>query len=100
MDKLSTAISAPVFDDTGIDGSFDISLNIQPFIDPLFFDRTTGTPREQLHPLLLSAAENAIQVQLGLKLERRKVPTKLILIDHFEAPRSIAKMNSRERTTS
>jgi uncharacterized protein (TIGR03435 family) len=64
---LSAVMHAPVADLTGIDGEYDIKLQW-----------TTDD--------LQSAVFPALEEQLGLKLEARKVPTEVIVIDSAQKP--------------
>ena len=64
---LSGVLHAPVMDATGIEGDFDIQLK--------------WTPDE-----LQSAVFPALEEQLGLKLEARKVPKEVIVIDSVQKP--------------
>ena len=63
--KLAEVLHAPVTDSTGLDGRFDFKLE--------------WTPDE-----LQTAVLPALEEQLGLKLEARKVPTEVIVIDSAE----------------
>lgn len=65
--KLSEVLHAPVADATGLDGNFDFKLEWTP--DDL---------QSQVFP--------ALEEQLGLKLEGRKVPTEVIVIDSARKP--------------
>jgi uncharacterized protein (TIGR03435 family) len=65
--KLAGVLHAPVVDRTGIDGAFDFKLE--------------WTPDE-----LQSGVFAALEEQLGLKLEGRKVPTEVIVIDSVVKP--------------
>jgi uncharacterized protein (TIGR03435 family) len=70
---LSTQLGAPVKDSTGLEGKYDIALYWTarpPNAEP---DADTG-------PDLLAA----VQEQLGLKLERKKGPVEILVIDHAE----------------
>jgi uncharacterized protein (TIGR03435 family) len=64
---LSGVLHAPVMDATGIEGDYDIQLQ--------------WTPDE-----LQSAVFPALEEQLGLKLEARKVPKDVIVIDSVQRP--------------
>ena len=64
---LSAVVHVPVLDATGIDGDYDIQLQ--------------WTPDE-----LQSAVFPALEEQLGLKLEARKVPKEVIVIDSVQKP--------------
>jgi len=63
--KLSEVLHAPVADLTGVDGKFDFKLE--------------WTPDD-----LQTAVWQALEEQLGLKLEGRKVPTEVMVIDSAE----------------
>jgi uncharacterized protein (TIGR03435 family) len=63
--KLAEVLHAPVADATGIEGRFDFKLE--------------WTPDD-----LQTAVAPALEEQLGLKLEARKVPKEVIVIDHAE----------------
>jgi uncharacterized protein (TIGR03435 family) len=63
--KLSEVLHAPVADLTGIEGEFDFKLEWTP---------------DDLQTAVLPALEE----QLGLKLEGRKVPTEVLIIDSAE----------------
>ena len=65
--KLAGVLHAPVADLTGIEGDFDFKLE--------------WTPDD-----LQSGVFAAIEEQLGLKLEGRKVPTETIVIDSARKP--------------
>jgi uncharacterized protein (TIGR03435 family) len=63
--KLAEMLHVPVADATGVEGRFDFKLE--------------WTPDE-----LQSGVMSALEEQLGLKLEARKVPTEVIVIDSAE----------------
>lgn len=65
--KLSEVLHAPVADLTGVEGRFDFKLE--------------WTPDD-----LQAAVFPAIEEQLGLKLEGRKVPTEVLVIDRAAKP--------------
>jgi uncharacterized protein (TIGR03435 family) len=80
---LSGQIGRSVQDQTGLKGIFDFKLEW----DPAMWDPEMGPPSEA------SPAANdpggpslftAIQAQLGLKLEARKGPVEVLVIDHIE----------------
>lgn len=81
---LATALGWPVVDRTGLSGSYDLSLQWDD--EPV---RQAGDPAVDA----LQASGNdhgsiftAIQEQLGLRLESRRVPVELIVIDRIERP--------------
>jgi uncharacterized protein (TIGR03435 family) len=78
-------LDKPVVDKTGITGSFDFELKWTPDESqfrgmgirvPLPTDGTTALP----------GLYTAIQEQLGLKLEPKKIPAEVLVIDHVERP--------------
>jgi uncharacterized protein (TIGR03435 family) len=69
---LANVLNAPVEDMTGLTGLYDFTLRVGDSVAPSVSD-----PRE----ILPSAVEN-----LGLKLESRKQPVEVIVIDHAERP--------------
>lgn len=66
---LARPTGRPVVDQTGIEGNYDIELKYAP-------EGTTDSSLPSLY--------TAVQEQLGLKLEPRKVPLELLVIDHAE----------------
>ena len=64
---------APVVDQTGLQGTYDFSLIWTP----------TDKPDESVEPPGVSLFD-AIQDQLGLKLELRKAPVDRLIIDHID----------------
>ena len=62
-----------VIDKTGLKGRFDFSLTYAP--DPLAPDAGSAPDIFQ-----------AVQKQLGLKLQRTKAPVEVFVIDHVEMP--------------
>jgi uncharacterized protein (TIGR03435 family) len=78
VNTLANILHEPVVDGTGITGFFDFTL------DPLQFASTNGQPKnaDDFAALVLTA----VQEQLGLKLEKRKAPLEITVIDHAERP--------------
>jgi len=64
-------VQGPVVDETRLDGPFDIELRWSPDLA-----KTDDAP----------SIFTAVQEQLGLKLERTRVPTEMFVIDHVEKP--------------
>jgi uncharacterized protein (TIGR03435 family) len=67
---LSAQLHHPVIDLTGLTGKYDFAL---------FWDYS-GSPEPDAGPTL----EAAIQSQLGLKLEQKKGPVDIVVVDHAE----------------
>jgi uncharacterized protein (TIGR03435 family) len=84
-DFLSRMTDRPVFDLTGLKGNYDIDLEWtpEPGDESMFkgFPSTASSSgTERAGPALFTAIEE----QLGLKLEGRKVPVDIIVIDHID----------------
>ena len=70
---LSAKIDRPVLDKTGLSGVFDIDLKFTP---------DTAAPDADTGPSVFTA----VQDQLGLKLNARKSPVEILVIDHAAKP--------------
>jgi uncharacterized protein (TIGR03435 family) len=80
---LSLLLNAPVVDRTGLDRYYDFTLEWMP--EPGLEARKGGAPEVPLAsdgPNLFTA----LREQLGLKLESRKAPVEVFVIDHAEKP--------------
>jgi len=69
--SLQGYIGDPVVDTTGLAGLYDLNLDFTP-------DESMSADGGSLF--------EAVQQQLGLKLERRKGPVEVVVIDHVEKP--------------
>jgi uncharacterized protein (TIGR03435 family) len=71
--RLAAQLGEPVKDDTGLEGKYDIAL--------FWSERPPGAEMDaDAGPDLVAA----LQEQLGLKLERKKGPVEILVIDHAE----------------
>lgn len=85
---LAGRLGRPVLNLTGINGVFDVKLKWTP--DPA----TVRNPAENKEsPSVDSTSDpsgpsifSALQEQLGLRLEARKVSDEILVIDHLERP--------------
>jgi uncharacterized protein (TIGR03435 family) len=76
-----TALGRPVVDQTGLDGLFSFNLDWTPdSASAASAPGRTELRRVDEHPPLLVA----IQEQLGLKLEARKAPVEILVVDHAD----------------
>jgi uncharacterized protein (TIGR03435 family) len=83
ISMLSTQAGAPVVDQTGLSGNFDVTLR--------FSVGSAGPPSPDAPPPPAAIDDapslfTAVQDQLGLKLTRAKVPLDRLVIDHIERP--------------
>jgi uncharacterized protein (TIGR03435 family) len=78
---LSRQTGRPVLDMTGLKGFYSFTLNYAP-------DEAASAPAPGAPPLPESTVGtslfSAIQEQLGLKLEARKAPVEILVVDHAE----------------
>jgi uncharacterized protein (TIGR03435 family) len=74
---LSVQFGRPVSDKTGLKGKYDFVLH---YLDARITDRNA----DDLNPT--PTLDQAIQDQLGLKLESTKGLGKFLIIDHIEKP--------------
>jgi uncharacterized protein (TIGR03435 family) len=73
-DFLWTELERPVFNQTGLREEYDFDLDFQP---------ERHDPSSGAKPSLMAA----IQEQLGLKLQARKMPVELLVVDGVERPK-------------
>jgi uncharacterized protein (TIGR03435 family) len=82
---LPTVLARPVLDMTGLAGKFDFTLEFSP---DQMMRPTNASPDTPLPDLAGSSIFTALQEQLGLKLEARKGPVEVLVIDRVERPTS------------
>ena len=80
---LSMPLRTPVIDMTGLKGRYDFEFDLTAF---MLQQRQSAGPGEgsgeQMDPI--SILQAALPQQLGLKLESRKMPVDMLVIDHLE----------------
>ena len=69
-------LGRPVVDRTGLEGPYDFVLDFTPDPRPSYATEDSGGPNFQ----------QALQQQLGLKLEAQKAPVEFLVLDHVERP--------------
>jgi uncharacterized protein (TIGR03435 family) len=87
---LSGPVGRPVTDETGLGGTYDFTLRWTPDeSEPDWLAALPPEVRAQLPPREAPTGPSiftALQEQLGLKLETRKVTIETLVIDHVERP--------------
>jgi len=73
-------LDRPVIDLTKLKGSYDFDLAYTAELPPGLEEGPNGTPIDVSGPSIFEA----VQKQLGLKLERQKGPVEVVVIDHAE----------------
>ena len=76
-DFISGPLQTPVVDETGLTARYDFVLDFTPYIPE---DQTSR--KANVTGIIMAALEG----ELGLKLESRKVPVDMMVIDHVEKP--------------
>jgi uncharacterized protein (TIGR03435 family) len=79
--SLSGLAGKPVVNNTGITGVYDFKLEWEPDHSP-----PRGEPGEIPADTSGPSIFNALEEQLGLKLESQKVEMPILVIDHIEEP--------------
>jgi bla regulator protein blaR1 len=87
-DTLSHAVGAVVVDQTGLTGNYDFSLHWTPGPNDSLKDLNGDAPAGEAAPADSSGTSilEAVQDQLGLKLEPQQRPVNTIVIDSIEQP--------------
>lgn len=77
-DMLSRLLQTPVVDSTGLAGRYDVTIDATKYLDDLKPPAGGGIPD------VVSVLMRGIQEELGLKLESKKMPLDLIIVDRAE----------------
>jgi uncharacterized protein (TIGR03435 family) len=86
-DFISNQLGRPVFDQTGLTGKYDFNLEFAPENMPLGGPGGMGRGDAGVLPASSEPAPTligALQDQLGLKLESKKLPVDIVIVDHIE----------------
>ena len=78
IEMMTPLLGAPVIDETGLKGRYDITANLAKYAGEMQ-PGAGGAP-----PDPLSLISSALEGELGLKLERRKMPLEQLVVDHIE----------------
>jgi uncharacterized protein (TIGR03435 family) len=84
--QLASTLSAKVEDRTELKGKYDFELRYSNENERAMAPNPSGTSSAALSDSTAPSLFEAIQEQLGLKLESRKGPVEVIVIDHIEKP--------------
>jgi uncharacterized protein (TIGR03435 family) len=78
---VSKQLRMPVLDMTGLTGRYAIQFNLAPYIEDL---KKEGAGPGQVPTEAPMIVATAIQAQLGLKLESKKMPIEMMIVDRAE----------------
>lgn len=79
---ISRELRHPIVDQTGLTGRYDYFLDIAPYFTEEM--QRNGGPGGGPPPDAAGIVAQAIQAQLGLKVESKKVPVEMLVIDRVE----------------
>jgi len=83
---LLSAVGRPIVDETGLLDRYDIDVTYTPqAFSAASLAQRGGTPMAGVDPNGLSLL-NAIEEQFGFKLQPKKLPISVVVIDHIEPP--------------
>lgn len=77
---LAQPLKQPIVDMTGLTGKFDFELDIMRYVSEEMLKPKAG----DAPPDIIGIGIAAIQEQLGLKIESKKIPVEILIIDHME----------------
>ena len=83
--QISSEVSRPVIDKTGLTGNFDISIEWTPD-ETQAMQLPPGAPMPPPSDATAPSIFTALQQQLGLKLESQKGPVDILVIERAEKP--------------
>jgi len=83
VEGLSNILRAPILDETGLKGKYDVTIDVAKYLPDIQARGDgggRGGPPVDPIPIIMTG----LQEELGLKLESRKMPLDLLIIDHAE----------------
>jgi uncharacterized protein (TIGR03435 family) len=79
-------VQRPVFDRTGLSGSFDLDLTYLPELESINGRPASESPSLPAQITGAPSIFTAVQEQLGLKLDSTKGPVDVLVVDRVEPP--------------
>jgi uncharacterized protein (TIGR03435 family) len=77
--QLARDLRTPVVDMTGLKGRYDFDFNVMPYLPSKEESRARTAPFDPF-----DIVQTVLQKELGLKLDSRKAPVEILVIDHME----------------
>jgi len=84
--ELADRMGRPVLDLTGLQGSYDFTLQLDSMEGLAVNDPLDPTLKQKMSDWSLSSIFGDMEKQLGLRLESDKAPVETLVIDHVERP--------------
>jgi uncharacterized protein (TIGR03435 family) len=81
IDLMTNVLRAPVIDNTGLKGRYDLTLNVAKYAADMAAQGKSMDSAPADPAALISLV---LQEELGLKLEAKKLPLELLIVDHAE----------------
>jgi uncharacterized protein (TIGR03435 family) len=72
-ETLTNPLRSPVIDKTGLSGRYDFTIDISKYVTP------SSTPDE-----MTAGLSECLQQELGLRVEARKLPLEMLVVEHAE----------------
>ena len=82
VDFVARELRVPVVDRTGLSGRYDYFLDVEPYFSEE--SRKAMGPGDGPPPDANAIVAVAMQKQLGIKVEAKKVPVEIVVVDHVE----------------
>src|ERR1039457_5271496 len=92
VEMLSNVMRAPVIDMTGLKGRYDLNLNVAKYAADM---AAQGKSVESTPMDTVALVTTVLQAELGLKLEGKKMPLEVVVIDRSEERRVGKECRSR-----
>ncbi|HVW10082.1 MAG TPA: TIGR03435 family protein [Bryobacteraceae bacterium] len=77
-EKVSEPLRRPVIDETGLKGKYEIKIDVAAYM------QSTGQTQGEGQIDVMAVLFNALQQQLGVKLESKKETVDILTVDHVE----------------
>ena len=81
IDLMTNILRAPVIDNTGLKGRYDLTLNVAKYAADM---AAQGKSMDSAPADPAALISMVLQEELGLKLEAKKLPLELLIVDHAE----------------
>ena len=81
IDLMTNVLRAPVIDNTGLKGRYDLTLNVAKYAADM---AAQGKSMDSAPADPAALISMVLQEELGLKLEAKKLPLELLIVDHAE----------------